>query len=249
MTDAQANRPEGQLRRSFVYRQLAAAGASFAALDGAAVARDFGDLEGEAEAARRLGLADLSPLARTGFKGAGTAEWLTGRGLVPPETSNRATRQGSGLLAARLAPSELMLLGGLDGDAGPIRALEAAWAGEPVPPAAPRGFPMPRADSHAWFRVTGEGAAAMFAKLCGVDLRPHVFADLTIAQTQLARLSAIVVRDDLGTAGGSPVLSYHLLFDSASGAYLWDVLIDAMAEFQGRPVGLAALRRLAEGGA
>ncbi len=34
---------------------------------------------------------------------------------------------------------------------------------------------------------------------------------------------------------------YHLLFDSASAVYLWRVLLDAMAEFDGAPVGRGAL--------
>ena len=242
MADIQSVKAEDLARRSFVHRKLAAAGARFGELDGAAAALHFGDAAGEAETGRRLGLADLSPLARTGFKGAGTAEWLAGQGIVVPEGSNRAARQVNGPLAARLAPTELLILGGLDGDPQPVRRLDAAGAAEPRLPASPRGFPMPRADSHAWLRVTGAAAPAMFAKLCGVDLRAHKFADLEIAQTQLARISAIVIRDDLG-----PLPAYHLLFDSASGAYLWDCLTDAMAEFEGAPVGLEGLRRLAGG--
>ena len=43
-----------------------------------------------------------------------------------------------------------------------------------------------------------------------------------------------------------PRLSASMCFaDSASGDYLWDVrLLDAMMEFGGRPVGLAALQML-----
>jgi len=243
---ASALQPADYPRRSFVARQLIAAGAQFGEVDGAAVALDYGDPTGENATARRLGLADLSPLPRTGFKGSGTAEWLAGQGIVVPEDSNHATRQANGLLAARLAPAELLILGGLEASAEPIRALDQAWAGEPIPPATPRGFPVPRADSHAWFLLSGSDAPAMFAKLCGVDLRAHRFADLEIAQTQIARISGVIVRDDL-VAAGEGVPGYHLLFDSASAAYLWDCLIDAMAEFDGRPVGLAALQALVRG--
>ena len=35
---------------------------------------------------------------------------------------------------------------------------------------------------------------------------------------------------------------FYLLADSASGDYLWDCLLDAMMEFEGGPVGLAALQ-------
>jgi sarcosine oxidase subunit gamma len=41
------------------------------------------------------------------------------------------------------------------------------------------------------------------------------------------------------------VPAYHVLADIASGEYLWACLVDAMAEFGGAPVGLAAVRRLA----
>ena len=73
----------------------------------------------------------------------------------------------------------------------------------------------------------------MFAKICGVDLRPHHFADGRIAQTSLAKMSAIVIRADLGRTP-----AFHLLADSASAEYLWGCLLDAMAEFDGAPVGL-----------
>ena len=79
----------------------------------------------------------------------------------------------------------------------------------------------------------------MFAKLCAVDLRPAKFADGRIAQTVLAEVSAIVVRDDRGA-----VPAYHLLANSAAAEYLWDCLTDAMAEFDGRPVGWSAARDL-----
>lgn len=249
MSAASTLQPSDLPRRSFVARKLVAAGALFGECNGAAVALDFGDPAGEGTAARRLGLADLSPLPRSGFKGPGTADWLAGQGIVVPADSNRAARQANGLLAARLAPGELLILGGLDGDAAPVARLEAAWRAEPVPPTVPRGFPLPRADSHAWFLLSGQHAPAAFAKLCGVDLRPHRFAELAIAQTQIARISGIVIRDDLaGRPGseGSAVPAYHLLADSASAGYLWDCLLDAMTEFQGRPVGLTALRQITE---
>jgi sarcosine oxidase, subunit gamma len=46
------------------------------------------------------------------------------------------------------------------------------------------------------------------------------------------------VRADLGE-----LPAFHLLGDSASAGYMWDCLLDAMAEFGGHPVGLAVLQR------
>ncbi|MEX2409563.1 MAG: hypothetical protein WD489_10690, partial [Rhodovibrionaceae bacterium] len=98
------------LRRSFCYRRLDALGASYAEVNGGALAQDFGDTKAEAKAARTLGLAELSVLPRTGFKGEGTPEWLSGQGVALPEQSNWARRQDGGGLAARLAPNELLIL-------------------------------------------------------------------------------------------------------------------------------------------
>jgi sarcosine oxidase subunit gamma len=236
--------PDDFLFRSFVYRKLVKHDASFEAMVNSAVARDYGDPAGEGETARRLGLADLSPLPRLGVKGPGTAEWLAGKGLQVPAESNQAVRQQSGVLAARLAPSELLLLGDLSGDPAALDAIAAAWRAEPQspePPERPRGFLLPRQHSHFWFVLSGDCTAGMFAKICGVDLRPGKFANGRIAQTSMARMNAVVIRDDQGG-----VLAYHMLGDSASAEYLWDCLLDAMAEFDGAPVGLAAVRALGD---
>jgi sarcosine oxidase subunit gamma len=229
-------------RRSFVYRKLLAAGANFGELDGGAVALDFGAPEDEIETARRMGLCDLSLLPRTGFKGAGTAEWLAGQGIAVPAEPNWATRQDSGVLATRLAATELVLLGSLSGEAGPVEDLKRAWREAGVPPESPRGYPVPRDHTHAWFLVSGAHASEMFAKLCGVDLRARKFETGHIAQTSLARMNAVAVRDDQGGT-----LAFHLLADSASAEYLWDCLLDAMAEFGGKPVGWSAARALGAG--
>ncbi|NFV82197.1 hypothetical protein [Magnetospirillum aberrantis] len=72
----------------------------------------------------------------------------------------------------------------------------------------------------------------MLAKMCGVDLRRHVFADGAVAQTSVARLNAILIRQ------GDAV---HLLADSASAEYLWDCVVDAMAEYGGAVAGAGHL--------
>lgn len=238
-TIAATDRP----RRPFHWRALEEAGARFADLDGAAVACGYGGgWEAELPTAEILGLADLSPLPRAGFKGRDALAWLSGQGFEVGEPLNRAWRQADGALVAKLAPTEALLL--------------PAYPWRPVPVVTPPAdgrlcFPVPRRDGSLWFRVTGAEAAAMFAKLCGVDLTPSSFPDLSIAQTSLARMSGIVIREDIARdeisgARETPLLSYHLLADSASAGYLWDCLTDAMAEYGGAPVGLSALARLVD---
>jgi len=232
--------PQSFLRRGFANRLLQGHGAVFGDVGNAAVAMHFGGpAERELAAARRLGLADLSPLPRTGFKGVGTIEWLTEQGLRIGPDSNLAYRQDGGALAARLAPNEIFLLDDLSGAGALVSKLNAAWSWGSEKPRRLIGYPMPRADSHFWFNVMGTDSSAMFSKICGVDLRPAQFVNNAIAQTSVAKMSAIVIRDDQGA-----LPAYHLLGDSASAEYMWTCLMDAMREFDGKPVGLAALRRL-----
>ena len=231
-------------RRSFIYRTLQHAGARFAPINDAAIAVDFGKpLDVEIAQARAMGIADLSVVPRTGFKGAGAVEWLTAQGLAVGADSNRAYPQAGGELAARLAPTEVFVIDGLDGSGDLIRRLNSAWRWGSEKPRTLIGYPMPRSESHAWFMVSGEHAPGMFAKICGVDLRPHRFATGAIAQTSVAKMSAIIIRADLGATS-----AYHLLADSASAEYLWTCVLDAMAEFDGAPVGWSALQKLAGGG-
>lgn len=227
-------------RRSFIYRRLAVAGAEFAEINGGAVAMRY-PARGEEEraVARRMAIADLSVLPHGGFKGRGTVEWLTTQGLEIGPDSNKAYAQADGELAARLAPTEIFLLDSLLGTGRLINKLNTAWQWAPAAPRPQQGYPTPRQDSHAWFMATGEKSAEMFAKICGVDLRPAHCAIGTIAQTSVAKMSATVIRADLGGT-----LAYHLLADIASADYLWTCLEDAIAEYNGGIVGLAVLRAL-----
>jgi sarcosine oxidase subunit gamma len=219
-------------RRSFVHRKLAAHGARFTEINGGLVPLDYGEGD-ERSAAARLGLADLSLLPRTGFKGAKVIPALEAKG-VELTVPNQAVRQADGGLAAVLAMTEVLMLAPLRGDDGQIRTLEGAWSLDQ----ADGCYLAPRQDSHFWFALTGDKASATLAKICGVDLRLARFADLSIAQTSVARSNCIVIRADLGE-----LATFHLLGDSASAGYMWDCLLDAMAEFSGRPVGLGVLQR------
>ena len=230
--------PTAYHRRSPVWRELAGLGAEFGEVAGAACALRCGAEEAaETDRAGALGLCDLSALPRHGFKGWAALEWARSCGAEIGNENNRATAQDDGTTIARLADSEMLLLGDLDGRAAVAERLMEVWS-----KTKPEGvYPVPRADTNSWFALTGVHAAAMFAKLCGVDLRPARFAPGAVAQTSVARLSAIVARGDLGT---TPL--YHLLTDFASARYMFSCLVDAMTEFDGAPVGVAALRRLGE---
>ena len=229
--------PENLNRRSFVYRELAALGAVFAEVGDAACAVTCGEsAEAEAERARELAICDLSPLPRVGFKGRDTIAWLAARGVAVGPQDNMTVVQDDGARAARLAPTEVLLLADLAARSTMCDRLLREWSPDPDPGA----YPVPRADTNCWFVLGGRHGAETLAKVCGIDVRAHKFPEGAIAQTSIARLDSIVLRGDLG---GTP--AYHVLTDSASASYMWACLLDAMAEFGGRPVGLAAIRMLA----
>jgi sarcosine oxidase subunit gamma len=64
------------------------------------------------------------------------------------------------------------------------------------------------------------------SKLCGVDMSEKTFTNGDVLQTQVARLSAVLV--NTGTPGEK---CFELLYDRCSSKYMTDVVEDALAEF------------------
>ena len=232
--------PAEEPRRSPLYRALEAHGARFETLGDFAVAQDVGrEAAAEVAQAESLGLADLTPLPRIGFKGWNIAPWLAGNGAEMGEASNRAYAQPDGTRIARLAPGEALVLAGRSGTGPLIETLDQAWSMAE----ADGCFRVARDETSCWLLLSGAHAPSMLAKVCAVDMRAQAFAPDAIAQTNVARLNVIVIRGDIG-----PVPAFDLITDLASAVYLWGALLDAMAEYDGAPIGLAAIRSLQDGG-
>lgn len=223
--------PSAFARRTPLSRHLERQNATWRALSDAAIAET---VPGEPDP-RHLALIDLSPLPRIGFKGRGTIAAVQKRGIVLEATPNRAFSQPGGGLCLVLAPSEVLLLSSIKGAGSPLYGSEESWQLETDE----RTFPLPRRESHAWLMATGRAAPAMLAKLCAIDFRRHKFPNLSIAQTSLAKLTAIITRSDIGQTP-----AFHILADSASALYLCLTLIDAGHEFGGGLAGLAGLEEL-----
>ncbi len=78
----------------------------------------------------------------------------------------------------------------------------------------------------ALVRLTGDDASRVLSKLCGIDLADEVTPNLRAFRSSVAKVVTDVVRDDVdGTR------SYLLHCERSSGQYLFDVLVDAGAEF------------------
>lgn len=78
----------------------------------------------------------------------------------------------------------------------------------------------------ALLRLTGESAAAVLAKVCGIDLADAATPDGAALRTSVARVVSDLVRDDQGTTP-----SYLLHCETSSGQFLFDSLLDAGEEF------------------
>lgn len=165
-----------------------------------------------------LSLLDLTSLPRAGVKGMNLSAWLTSRLYELGDESNCAYPQPDGSLLVRLSPGELLLL------ADPANPSDevASFSLEP----AYTCYPVRRKDSHYWFALSGERCSDMFAKLCAVDLSPDNFPNNRVAQSSVAKTSAIIVRHDSDND-----LRYFVLGDSSTTQYMKHCLNDAMAEF------------------
>ena len=195
----------------------------------------------ELDQARSMAICDLSTLPKIGFKGSGAPSWAESQGVKLPDSANRSIIQSDGCLVAKLSDQELLVLSDILAKSHQVAALAEQSTRDHLDNDT-QTYLLPRGDSHCWLAVTGEQAAEMFSKVCGVDLRPHKFALGNIAQTSVAKTNVIVIRQDLGQT-----LSYYILCDISATEFLWDCLLDAMQEYAGSPVGISALEDLVSG--
>jgi sarcosine oxidase subunit gamma len=223
--------PEDFDKRSLAYRQIS--NAQYMEKSQGAIAYSLkNDSQKHVLAA---GLLDLSIINRTGFRGINAASHFKKTGLLIPENPNKAISGVNGELILRLSQKEIWLLSSLSSDCLTSDNDAVNKINQLTLPQSDC-YPLFCQDSHAWFMVTGNNLAHIFAKICGVDFSEDAFPLGSIAQTSVARINGIVVSHMVNSV---PVFS--VLSDSASAEYLWCVLLDAIQEFEGSVVSLNAL--------
>ena len=179
-------------------------------------------LEGWEVSGRRatagLTLTDCTPLAKVQVRapigGRAAAE------LAVP--FGRAARDQAGTLVAGSGPGEWLLLAAPG--QGPALAarmgdLAARCPGELV-------TATDLTHGRALVRLTGQRAAGVLAKVCGIDTSEPMAPDGAAFRTVVAAVATDVIRDD---TGGVP--SYLLHCERSSGAYLFGELLAAGGEF------------------
>jgi heterotetrameric sarcosine oxidase gamma subunit len=167
------------------------------------------------ESTRPLTVSDRTPLAKVLVHAAADGPYAR----TAAAGFGRAARVAGGVLEIGSGVGEWLMIGPI-GSAGDLIARAAARTDAELVSV------IDVTHGRALVRLTGGDAAAVVSKLCGVDLADHVTANLAAFRSLVANVVTDVVRDDV--AG---VLSYLLHCERASGQYLFDVLVDAGAEY------------------
>ena len=218
-----------------LHSRLRTLDAEFAGRDGWQVAERFPEAGPEA-AARGVAIADESAngklqvqgeeaegLVRTAFAASAIA---VGKSASIETPGGRVCRLRRDLFFIGTAPAEVVAaLGRLR------RELQAAGQ----PGAAVTDLTHGRSE----LRLIGRAAPELMSKVCGLDFDPGRFPDGDARQSSVAKTRQLIVRGDIG---GLP--SYSLIGGRSLGAYLWDTLMQAGAEFAVAPLGLRDLRAL-----
>jgi sarcosine oxidase subunit gamma len=181
----------------------------------------------DVEQARKkvLGVTDVSCFQRYGFKGPKAAQWAADQELAIPASPNSWTLSERKSLVLRLGGSEFVVEDQPGGDASQkLASVTSRTAGV---------YKVPRAD--AAFILSGSAVLNLFSELCALDLRPSSLLANDVIMTQVAGISAIVLRQ---TIAGEPV--YRIWCDGTYGAYMWETLIEIAVELGGGAVGLAS---------
>lgn len=163
-------------------------------------------------------LYDFTAHPRLALRGPGSAAWLAEQGWAMPRALNTATTTATGHTLLRLGKTEAWVLAG-QGAPNPVQqAHRQLHQGEGL-------YPLYAQHSHAWFVLAGPQRAAIMATLCAVDMSEAAFPVGAVAQTSVARLSAVVAHHPWAEAA-----VFSLLVDRSYAAYFYTAVADALAQ-------------------
>ena len=223
-------------KRSPVYRKLLFENAKFKEINGFLSLASLTDLALEVEYTKNMAICDMSWLPRSGLKGNDAINWLKTMSLRFPEKTNLTVKTENGYLIIKLGNMEYLILA--DPNYKSLQSINNLVDIDSIMLNSENGkvYHLPKLDSHACFLVCGCCTPQLLAKLCAIDLRTKSFKNLDVVQTSIARVNAIVIRNDLENS-----LAYLVLIESSYSEYFWDCLIDGINEFDGKIIGVNAL--------
>lgn len=195
-------------------------------LHGMEVALGYHDEASEQRHKETLGVCDVSCFPRFGLKGLNVVQWLAARKLELPAEPNSWLAQPNGALVLRLGGSEYLIEDQLGSDV--CKALHADSQQKIY-----GLYRVPRHDTA--LLLSGKRVLALLCELCLLDLRDKALAENALVMTQVAGISATLLRQ---TLNGETV--YRLWCDGTYGPYMWETLLEIAEELGGGAVGLSA---------
>lgn len=175
-----------------------------------------------------LSMCDATHLARVGWKGRGTLDFLSTLGIALPVAPNRWCSDASGALVLRLGQQDFLFAD----DFGTPSAIGARMVSAAAAASGACGHQVPRQHGLAALALWGAASDDLLARLCAIDLRPRAFAADAVAQTQLGSVSVTLIRRDRAQMAG-----YLIFVDTSLALYLWDLLCEVAAPLGVRVVG------------
>lgn len=162
-----------------------------------------------------LSIVDVSALARYGVKGPQAEKWLVSHGVVVPAKENSWVLDDEKTLVMRLGTSEFLIEDQFGGQTcTKLVADNNRVAGV---------YKVPRAD--ASFLLAGSDIHLLLSELCALDLRESTLSENALVMTQVAAISATVVRQSINNE-----TTYRLWCDGTYGVYMLHVISEIVEE-------------------
>ena len=161
-----------------------------------------------------LNITNVSALQRYGVKGPQASKWLADHGISIPAVANTWILSGHAIVM-RLGASEFLIEDQIDGTT--CEKLEADVV------RVNGVYKVPRAD--AAYLLAGSQVLNLFSELCPLDLRETALAENEVIMTQVAGISATVLRQRINNE-----TVYRLWCDGTYGAYMLHTLSEICSE-------------------
>jgi sarcosine oxidase subunit alpha len=212
-------------------------GAQFVSQAGWQVPQTYTSPEDEVTTIReRVGLADVSSLGKLVVKGNAAPGLLAGVFDVTPAAPGHVSQTvlqekfgpplGSSYIA-RLAPDEFLIITSPGDEDNAARHIERKRAARNLFVTV-----VNQTSGLAALAVAGPHSQEMLGKLCALPLSPRDFPNQRVAQSSLAMVHTIIVRNDLGN-----LAAFELYVERPYAEYVWTSLMDAGQEFGIIPFG------------
>jgi sarcosine oxidase subunit gamma len=193
-------------------------------LNGMQVAIEFEGGEIESTRKSMLGVTDVSCFKRFGVKGSQAANWLISQGIKIP-TEKNTWHQQNDCLVMRLGNSEFLLEDQLESNlTDKLVSFNLSTT--------PDVYKVTRVDGA--FLLSGNQVLNLLSELCMLDLRTGAFSQNALVMTQVAGISATILRQELNNEQ-----VYRIWCDGTYGSYMWEILLEIAVELDGGAVGLS----------